>query len=99
MLKVQQVPKFLIDVAEEIIDILMERNIEKESVHFEIGKKLFLLEEKLVQKKRHLHKVIAEEVLKQLPNQQGTSPASLSEMQRFYKAKAHFLTRFGDKTL
>ena len=99
MLKVQQTPKFLIDVAEEIIDILMEGNIEEESTRFEIGKKLFHLEEKLVQKKRHLHMVIAEEILKQLPNQQGISPASLSEMQRFYKAKAQVLTKFGEKTL
>lgn len=99
MVKVQQTPKFLIDVAEEIIDTLMEGDIEKESTRFEIGKKLFHLEEKLAQKKRHLHKVIAEEILRQLPNQQGISPASLSEMQRFYKAKAQLLTRFGDKTL
>jgi len=99
MLKVQQTPKFLIDVAEEIIDILMEGNIEKESTRFEIGKKLFLLEEKLVQKKRHLHRVIAEEILKQLPNQQRISPASLSEMQRSYKAKKQVLTRFGEKPL
>lgn len=99
MLKVQQSPKFLIDVAEEIIDILMEGNIEEESTRFEIGKKLYLLEEKLVQKKRHLHKAIAEEILKQLPKQQGISPASLSEMQRFYKAKEQVLTKFGDKTL
>jgi hypothetical protein len=99
MVKIQQAPKFLIDVAEEIIDILVEGNIEEENVRFEIGKKLFLLEEKLVQKKRHLHKVIAEEVLKQLPKQQGISPASLSEMQRFYKAKEQVLTKFGDRIL
>ena len=99
MLKVQQTPKFLIDVAEEIIDILMEGNIEEESTRFEIGKKLYLLEEKLAQKKRHLHMVIAEEILKQLPNQQGISPASLSEMQRFYKAKKQVLTRFEEKPL
>ena len=96
-MKLFETPKFLIDVAEEIIDILMEGNIEKESTRFEIGKKLYLLEEKLVQKKTHLHKVIAKEILRQLPNQQGISPASLAEMQRFYKAKKQVLTRFGEK--
>ena len=97
MLKVQQIPKFLIDIAEEIIDILMEGTIEEESVRFEIGKKLFQLEEKLRQKKRHLYKIIAEEILRQLPNQQGISPASLSEMQRFYQDKSHFLTKLDER--
>ena len=97
MLKVQQNPKFLIDVAEEIIDILMEGTIEEESSRFEIGKKLFQLEEKLQQKKRHLHKIIAEEILKQLPNQPGISPAELLEMKRFYKAKAYFLEEFSKR--
>ena len=92
-MKLFETPKILTDVAEEIIDILMEGTIEEESVRFEIGKKLFQLEEKLRQKKRHLYKIIAEEILKQLPNQQGISPASLSEMQRFYQDKSHFLTK------
>ena len=97
MLKVQQIPKFLIDVAEEIIDILMEGTIEEESVRFEIGKKLFQLEEKLRQKKKYLYKIISEEILKQLPNQEGISPASLSEVKRFYKAKAYFLTKLDER--
>ena len=98
-MKLFETSKFLIDVAEEIIDILMEGNIEEESTRFEIGKKFFLFEKKLIQKKKHLHKIIAEEILKQLPNQQGISPASLFEMQRFYKAKTQVLTKFGDRTL
>jgi len=95
MLKVQQNPKFLIDVAEEIIDILMEETIEEESTRFEIGKKLFQLEEKMLQKRKHHYKIIAEEILRQLPNQQGISPTELLEMKRFYKAKAYFLEEFG----
>lgn len=95
MLKAQQNPKFLIDVAEEIIDILMEETIEEESTRFEIGKKLFQLEEKILQKRKHHYKIIAEEILKQLPNQPGISPAELLEMKRFYKAKAYFLEEFG----
>lgn len=83
MLKVQQNLKIFTEVAEEIIDLLMEGTIEEESTRFEIGKKLFQLEEKLNQKKR------------QLPNQQGISPAELLEMKRFYKAKAYFLEKFG----
>lgn len=95
MLKVQQNPKFLIDVAEEIIDILMEETIEEESTRFEIGKKLFQLEERMLQKRKHHYKIIAEEILKQLPNQPGISPTELLEMKRFYKAKAYFLEEFG----
>ena len=94
MLKVQQNPKFLIDVAEEIIDILMEGMVEEESTRFEIGKKLFHLEEKMLHKRKHHYKIIAEEILKQLPNQPGISPTELLEMKRFYKAKAYFLEEF-----
>jgi hypothetical protein len=93
-MKIFETLKIFTDVAEEIIDILMEGSLEEESVRFEIGKKLFLLEEKLLQKKKNLYKIIAEEILKQLPDQEGISPASLSEMKRFYKAKAYFLTKF-----
>ncbi|MCB1073018.1 MAG: hypothetical protein KDK96_07970 [Chlamydiia bacterium] len=96
-MKLFETPKILTDGAEEIIDILMEGTIEKENVRFEIGKKLFQLEEKLHQKKRHLYKIITEEILRQLPNQQGISPASLSEMKRFYKAKAYFLTNLDER--
>lgn len=96
-MKLFETPKILTDVAEEIIDILMEGTIEEENVRFELGKKLFQLEEKLHQKKRHLYKIIAEEILRQLPNQQGISPASLSEMQRFYQDKSHFLTKLDER--
>jgi len=96
MLKVQQIPKFLIDVAEKIIDILMEGTIQEESVRFEIGKKLFHLEEKMLHKRKHHYKIIAEEILKQLPNQPGISPAELLEMKRFYKAKAYFLNKLDE---
>ena len=96
-MKLFETPKILTDLAEEIIDILMEGTIEEESVRFELGKKLFQLEEKLRQKKRHLYKIIAEEILRQFPNQQGISPASLSEMQRFYQDKSHFLTKLDER--
>lgn len=95
MLKLQQNTKLLIDVAEEIIDILMEEAIEEESTRFEIGEKLFLIEDKIVQKKKHHYKIIAEEILKQLPNQTGISPAELLGMKNFYKAKTYFLEEFG----
>ena len=98
MLKGQQNPKILTDVAEEIVDILMGENIDEESTHFEVGKKLFFLEEKLQKQKKYVYKIIAEEILRHLPNQQGISPASLTEMKRFYKAKAHFLERFGKES-
>jgi hypothetical protein len=97
MLKIQQNPKFLIDVAEEIIDILMEGTIQEESIRFEIGKKLFQLEERMLQKRKHHYKIIAEEILKQLPNQPGISPTELLEMKRFYRAKAHFLEEFSKR--
>ena len=97
MSQLQQTPKFFIDVAEEIIDILMEDTIEEESTRFEIGKKLFQLEEKMLQKRKHHYKIIAEEILKQLPNQSGISPVELLEMKRFYKAKAYFLEEFSKR--
>lgn len=96
MLKVQQNPKFFTEVAEEIIDLLMEGMIEEESTRFEIGKKLFHLEEKMLHKRKHHYKIIAEEILKQLPNQPGISPAELLEMKRFYKAKAYFLNKLDE---
>ena len=97
MLNVQQNPKFFTEVAEEIIDLLMEGMIEEESTRFEIGKKLFHLEEKMLHKRKHRYKIIAEEILKQLPNQPGISPAELLEMKRFYKAKAYFLTKLDER--
>lgn len=94
MLKAQQNPKFFTEVAEEIIGILMEGTIEEKSIRFEIGKKLFHLEEKMLHKRKHHYKIIAEEILKQLSNQSGISPVELLEMKRFYKAKAYFLEEF-----
>lgn len=99
MFKTSKNPKILKDLADQIVDSLVEGNIEDESVRFEIGKNLFLIEKTMPRKIKYQYKIIAEEVLKHLPEQEGISQASLFEMQLFYKSKALFLTRFGDKTL
>jgi len=99
MFKTSKNPKILTDLADQIVDILVEGNIEDESVRFEIGEKLFLIEKTMPRKIKHQHKIIAEEVLKHLPEQEGISQASLFEMQLFYKAKAQLLTRFGERIL
>lgn len=97
MLKILRHTNIFTNVSEEIVDILMEGNIAEEEIRFEIGKKLFFLRESLLRKNRDMYRSIAEEVLKQLPEQKGISSAELFEMERFYKAKSFKLTRFGEE--
>lgn len=97
MFKPLKNPKILTDLAEQIVDILVDGKIEDESVRFEIGKKLFLIEKVLPQKIKHHYKILATEILKHLPDQEGISQSSLSEMHLFYKAKSLFLSKFGDR--
>lgn len=99
MFKAQKTPKILTDVADQIVDLLMGGDVKDEKTRFEIGKKLFLLEKAFLKKPKHIYKILSEEILKQLPNQEGISEGSLSEMYLFHKAKSLFMTKFGDKTL
>ena len=83
-------------VAEQIVDLLMEEDTslksakEKEKefsrLRFEIGKKLFELKESQIRKNKNMYKIIAEEIVRQLPKEKRISPTDLHNMMLFYKS-------------